>query len=361
MSTALERRLQRAFRRLPQPTREATRRARAAALATLPAEERRRGLGVVFAAAAIAVVIVAGAGALAATGNLHVRLGRDQPTTPRFPAHLQIPRGTDGIAIVADGRLWLATRGGLRIEDLPVSAAELSPRALYAAVGVGSSLVVLAPGNRRAWSHDAGGRVVEAAWSPDGLKIAYVVRRGSGDELRLIEGDGDQDRLLSARVRAAKPSWRADSLAVAYVRPDGRAGVYDLGSERRRRFDTRSCTGRAVRVAYAPRARRLAVLGADGVALVRRWESPVVCLSAAVSRRLLVWSASGGLAALGGPSARPDLGAIAAAPSGNRFVFAVSGGRRVVDILIGSSARRRGATPLLRLHTPGRTVELSWR
>src|SRR5918911_5512720 len=164
MSTALERRLQRAFRRLPPPSREATGRARAAALATLPPREPRRRLGLVFAAAAVAAVLAAGAASLAATGNLHVRLGREQPRPQPAPAHLQVPHATNGIAVVAGGKLWLATRRGLRIEGMAVTAAELSPRALYAAAGVGSALVALAPG-RRAWTHETGGRVIAIAWS----------------------------------------------------------------------------------------------------------------------------------------------------------------------------------------------------
>ena len=232
MSTALERRLQRALGRLPQPNRDATRRARGAALATLPPEERRGGLVLLFVAAAVAVAVAAGAGALAATGNLHVRLGEEQPRPKPAPPHLQVPRGTHGIALVAGGRLWLVTRGGLRIEDLPVSTAELSPRALYAAVGIGSSLVALAPGGRKAWSHDAGGRVVAAAWSPDGLKIAYVVSRNGSNAVRLIEGDGDNDRSLARAVAPVRPVWRRDSLAVTYVRRDGRRVLADFSRGR---------------------------------------------------------------------------------------------------------------------------------
>ena len=50
-----------------------------------------------------------------------------------------------------------------------VSAAALSPRALYVAAGIGNSLVAMAPDGRRAWSHPAGGRVVAIAWAPDGI------------------------------------------------------------------------------------------------------------------------------------------------------------------------------------------------
>src|SRR6266550_7048784 len=243
MSTELERQLRAGFGRLPKPTREASARARSAALAALgPGHSWSRG-GLLLVAFAITFVIGAGAAALAATGKLHVGIGAQTSPARTVPTRLSVPRGSHGVAVVAGGKLWLATRGGLRIEGMPVSAAELSPRALYAVVGIGSSLVTLAPGNRRPWVHQTDGRVVSAAWSPDGLKIVYVVaRRGAdGYELRLIEGDGAPDRLLVGSVRSAKPSWRADSLAVAYVDARGRAGVFDLGTDSTRTFDTRRC------------------------------------------------------------------------------------------------------------------------
>jgi hypothetical protein len=228
MSTELERRLRRAFGALPAPGEGVTARARAASLATLSPAPRRRGRHLLVAVAAAGVAVALGAAALAATGNLRVDLGARPRGVAPAPARLVVPAGTNGIALVAGGRLWLVTRHGLRIEGMAVSAAELSPRALYAALGIGSSLVALAPGQRRAWTQETHGRVVAAAWSPDGLKIAYVVRRGASAQLRLIEGDGDHDRLLDARVALVKPWWRADSLAVTYVRAGGRLATFDL-------------------------------------------------------------------------------------------------------------------------------------
>lgn len=218
MPGELERELTGAFGR-PRPTRDATARARAAALATLP-PPRRRSFGWIAVAVAGALIAAVGLGAaaLAATGKLHVVLGARRAPA-HAPARLNVPPRTQGIALVAGGKLWLTTRRGLRIEGMQVASAELSPHALYAVVGLGTSLVALAPGGRYAWTHETGGRVAAASWSPDGLKIAYVVQRRSGMQLRMIEGDGDHDRLLDPHVAAVKPTWRADSLAVTYSRP----------------------------------------------------------------------------------------------------------------------------------------------
>jgi hypothetical protein len=386
MSTELERQLRAGFERLPKPTREASARARAAALDALGPHRRRSRGGLLLVAFAVAFVVGAGAAALAATGNLHVRLGAGRRPARPVPTHLSVPAGSHGVAVVAGGKLWLATRSGLRIERMPVSAAELSPRALYAVVGIGSSLVTLAPGNRRPWVHQTDGRVVSAAWSPDGLKIAYVVARPGADELRLIEGDGSPDRLLVRRVRPVRPSWRADSLALAYVDAHGRAAVFDLSSGLRRTFDTRRCGGAARDVAYDRRAPALAVVSAHGIAVVRRWNRPATCatLDASASPLAAGWLQSGQVVlavnrALGGSLerfsgtnlneagaafGRQGLRGLAAAPKGSSVAVAVLRSAGVVDIGLASSPERGAklklSRPLLRLRSLG-AVSISWR
>src|SRR2546422_2415216 len=209
MSAELERQLKDAFNRLPKPARETSARARSVALAALGTNDRRSSRGLILGLVVVAFAVGAGAAALAATGNLRVGIGARQKHDLPIPTRLSVPPGSHGIALVAGGKLWLATRSGLRIEGMRVSAAELSPRALYAVVGIGSSLVAVAPGNRHPWVHQAGGRGVAASWSPDGLKIAYVVARRGGYELRMIEGDGSPDPLVGARGRPAEPAWVA--------------------------------------------------------------------------------------------------------------------------------------------------------
>jgi hypothetical protein len=261
MQSGLERRLSAALGR-PRPTRDVTTRARAAALATLPPPSRRSiaWVGVVAAAAALVTVGV-GAAALAATGKLHVDLGAPTRRPAQVRTRLALPPRTHGLAVVAGGKLWLATRGGLRIEGMPATTAELSPRALYAVVGLGSSLVAFAPGQRRAWTLRTPGPPVAAAWSPDGLKIAYVVRTRRGAELRLIEGDGDHDRVLDPRVRPVTPAWFADSLRIVYARANGRRAIFDL---------RRGSRTLAARVALSSRGRPVVHRGDEVVFAVHR-------------------------------------------------------------------------------------------
>lgn len=386
MSTELERQLRAGFGRLPKPTRDVSARARAAALDAIGPDHRRSRGWLLAVAFAFAFVVGAGAAALAATGNLHVRIGARVDTARPVPTRLSVPPGSQGIAVVAGGKLWLATRRGLQIEGMPVSAAELSPRALYAVVGIGSSLVTLAPGNRRPWVHQTGGRVLGAAWSPDGLKIAYVVARPGADELRLIEGDGSPDRLLVRNVRAVRPSWRADSLAIAYVDARGRPAVFDLSSDRRRTFDTRRCGGAASAVVFDPRAPALAVASEHGIAVVRRWNRPPVCatLDLSASPVAAEWAhgqvvlavnrmPGSSLERLSGVSlneagaafGRFGLSGLTAAPTGSSLAVAVRRSPVVIDIGVVSSpepgARLRLNRPLLRIRAATGPVSISWR
>jgi hypothetical protein len=266
MSAGIERRLERLLEALPEPMPEAGERALARALDALPARRvpsrRRLRTPALLFAAALALLALA-AGALAAAGALHVSFGQlphhsGQAHTTPAAARLGLPHGAHGIAVVVDGRLSLTTGGGLRLEGLPVTAAALSPHALYVAAGVGDSLVAMAPDGRRAWSRGTGGRVTAIGWAPDGLRIAYVVETGGSFRLHVIEGDGGRDRLIDTAVRPVTPSWRADSLALAYVGAGGEPVVYDLGHDSRTVVSAAQAQG-ATRLAFAPTGRTLAI------------------------------------------------------------------------------------------------------
>jgi hypothetical protein len=258
MSTELERRLEGLLAEAPEPEAGAAEEALRRALHALrPVAVPRRGLrAAVLAFAAAVVLLVVAAGSLAAAGALHVSFGAKTKPKPPITTQLSLPQDANGIAAIVDGRLSVVTKGGFRLQGLPVNSATLSPHALFVAAGIGNSLVAMAPNGRRAFSHPAGGRVVAIAWAPDGIRIAYVVHAGRHFVLRVIYGNGRHDILIDRSVRPVRPSWRADSLAFAYVGAGGKAIVYDVAHERR------SIVGYATpvtRLAFAPVGEKLAI------------------------------------------------------------------------------------------------------
>jgi hypothetical protein len=322
MSSELERQLTRALRRHGTPFGAAEARARAAAFAVLPPARRSETSRLLVAAVAVAVALAVAAVALAASGELHVGLGKKrQNPVPPPPARLTLPPRTHGLALVVGGRLWLATRSGARFERVAASAAALSPRALYVAVGSAHALVAMSPDNRRvAWLRRTKGRVVAIAWAPYPTEVAYIVHRpGRGNELRMIEGDGDHDRLLADHVASAAPSWRADSLAVAFVNGRGKAAVVDFRRSSTRTVSaTGACHGRVGAVAFSPRGRQLAIATKAGVGLAS---------DSALRARCVLLASPGQLAGLAWSGNR-RVATAERSPSGSVLTrYAVSGGR----------------------------------
>lgn len=266
MSSELEGKLEGLLAEAPEPDPGAGEEALHRALRALqPAAPARRGLRtavLVFAAAVVLLVIAAGS--LAAAGALHVSFGAKTKTRPAAQMQLSLPRGAYGVAAIVDDRLSVVTRSGFRLQTR-ASAAALSPHALFVAAGIGRSLVAMAPSGRHAWSHPTDGRVVAIAWAPDALRIAYIVDTGRRLALHVIWGTGTHDRTIDDSVRTVQPSWRADSLALAYVGAGGTPVVYDLSHRSRRVIPAQRP---ATAVAFAPTGDTLAVARAGEVSLV---------------------------------------------------------------------------------------------
>jgi hypothetical protein len=256
MSSELERRLEGLLAEAPEPDlgagEEALHRALRSIQPTAPARRGLRTAVLVFAATAVLLAIAAGS--LAAAGALHVSFGAKTKRVPVI-TQLTLPKGANGIAAIVDGRLSVVIKGGFRLQG-SAGAVALSPHALYVAEGIGDFLVAMAPDGQKAWSHPAGGAVVAIAWAPDGLRIAYVVRHGHRFALRVIYGNGTHDVRIDRSVRPVRPSWRADSLAFAYVGAGGKAVVYDVGHETRKVLTT---SAPVTRLAFAPSGRSLAL------------------------------------------------------------------------------------------------------
>jgi hypothetical protein len=275
------------------------------------------------------------------------------------------------------------------VPGLAASAAELSPRALYLAAGIGGALVVLSPDARRAWTQPVDGRVVGIAWAPNPIRVAYVTRDAGGHRLRVVEGDGDGDRLADPDAGAARPSWRADTLAVAYAGADGRPRVLDL--YRGLVLPVRGgCPGRVRAVAFAPSGGRLAWVTAAGLSVASPGGAPGVCAPArrGAAAAALAWlhpddlltaeegadGASGAvrrfrLDAQGRPrsvngwdvAGAPT--ALAAAPGGTEVAVAVRLAPRRNQVWIAAPPGSTGAaaTREVALLTDGAVSTLSWR
>jgi hypothetical protein len=138
---------------------------------------------------------------------------RPEPTLARVPGggRLLVRTGEGIVVVQPDGERRL-------LGDY--ETASWSPHGLFVAAAKGRTLSALEPDGTPRWSITSGervafpGRLVAApAWSPSGERIAYR----SGFDLRVIAGDGTEDRLLAGSIDAGTS---ADArISPAYVPP----------------------------------------------------------------------------------------------------------------------------------------------
>ena len=192
---------------------------------------RRRGRVPLVLALGMAMLL-ASAVTLYASPDARQAVGLDT-YTPKHPfkpgpKRLQVPDGASGIAVLAGGRMW-ATAHAVSINGAKATAVELSPNALNIAVGRGRDLVAVhTNGSGERVLRRTEGQVVAISWAPNPIEIAYVVKDGSHYRLHLIEGDGDNDRLIDPSVSPVRPTWSWDNGELAYVSSNGHVVVRDL-------------------------------------------------------------------------------------------------------------------------------------
>lgn len=118
---------------------------------------------------------------------------------------------------------WVVQPDGSRRLLGDYEEATWSPRGLFIVAAEGRTLTALEPGGTPHWSLTAAARVSDPRWAPGrGERIAYR----SGDELRIVAGDGTGDRLLApstAPVAAAWSPW--GDAGLAYVSGSGQLSL----------------------------------------------------------------------------------------------------------------------------------------
>lgn len=129
-----------------------------------------------------------------------------RPAAEIAPPPLRLP--SEGRLLVnTPAGSWIVQQDGSKRLLGRYTDASWSPAGLFVAASRGRQLFAVEPGGRVRWSIDASQPVSGARWAPSGFRIAYL----TGDEpasLRVVAGDGTQDRLVRTGVAEVPPVWR---------------------------------------------------------------------------------------------------------------------------------------------------------
>ena len=133
------------------------------------------------------------------------------------------------LLVTAGGSAWIVERNGTHRRLGAWSGAAWSPKGLFVVVWRGRRLAALDPRGRVRWSFEAPRPITEAQWSQSGFRIAYR----SGSALRVVAGDGNDDRVLDPgtfRPTAWRPGVREHVLAYS---SGGHVDIVDADSQAR--------------------------------------------------------------------------------------------------------------------------------
>lgn len=199
---------------------------------TLSKRKNRRPIGRLAAslslAALLAVLLLSPAGADVRdwVGDaLTTGAPKPEPTLARVPGggHLLVQTGEGPVVVQPDGSKRL-------LGDY--EEASWSPHGLFVAAKKGRILSALEPDGTPRWSVTASREIAVPRWSPSGERIAYQ----AGFGLRIIAGDGTEDRLLTGGSASTSPAYVAPAWSptgedeLAYVTGAGRLRILDSES-----------------------------------------------------------------------------------------------------------------------------------
>jgi hypothetical protein len=389
MPSELERRLERALSDVPvEASSDAHDRARDAALAaaTTPAPGRGSRWRVVI-GAAVAMALVT-TGVTLATGDRPftdaATLTKPPPTT-RLHTGL-LPRGASAFSILAGGRAWVAIPHHVLLNGAPRSVIAVSPGAVYLLEAHGRKLRAVAAGTGRVvQTQRTAGPVSAAVWSPFPIRIAYLTEVGGHQQLHDEWGTLSHDYLVDRDVATVVPSWRWDSLAVAYVRADGRVAVHYATSGRNTVISPNCGLRHPRALAFAPSSGLLAIADRTRLRIVdTTGGAPDVCAAHSPGAPSIAWVRPRQLFVATGTTLsrylllQPGLGTdtttvparitgLTASPDGRRLALALTSGGSTRVVAATAPPFSEQATPLhvLQLLLPARPlagpVALFWQ
>jgi hypothetical protein len=135
------------------------------------------------------------------------------------PALFSLP-AEGRVLVSAPSGAWIVSADGSRRKLGDYDEATWSPRGLFVGVSRRHQLAAVTPKGKVRWTLSRP-RVHDASWAPSGFRVAYL----SGRNLRLVAGDGTEDRRIDA-ARAIRPAWRPGAEHVlAYADRNGMVTV----------------------------------------------------------------------------------------------------------------------------------------
>jgi len=182
-----------------------------------------------FAIAAVAAAILAAAlspPGQAVFGSLRDAVRGEENAKP---ALFSLPAPGRLLVNSAQGA-WVVQRDGSKRLLGGYREASWSPHGLYLVAIHGHELRAIEPDGDRRWSI---GRpdLALPRWSSFGRqdeRVAYL----AGETLRVVDGDGSDDRLLAPRVARVAPAWRPGTHVVAFFDRTGEVQAVDVDRRR---------------------------------------------------------------------------------------------------------------------------------
>jgi hypothetical protein len=179
-----------------------------------PRRDRRPLIAVVVAAAILAAAL--SPPGLAVWGSLHDTAGSEDHL-------LALPTGGRILVNARDGAWVVATDGSKRFLSGYADAA-WSPHGVYVAAARGNQLVAMEPNGNVHWKLARHGAVRDPQWSYEGFRVAYF----AGNALRVVDGDGTGDRLLTRDARLGTLAWQPGTHSLAYVNRAGNIVIQNV-------------------------------------------------------------------------------------------------------------------------------------
>lgn len=190
---------------------------RAAYAERLPAPHRRdRRLLLAIAAAAVVAAAALSPPGHAVWGSLRDAVGKEDQL-------VALPAG-GRLLVNVDNGVWVVSRDGSKRFLGGYSDAAWSPHGLYVAAARNNQLVALEPDGGVHWTLARRGRVHDPQWSFEGFRIAYFV----DGALRVVNGDGTGDRLLTRDARPGVIAWEPGTHSLAYVTRAGNIAIRNV-------------------------------------------------------------------------------------------------------------------------------------